>query len=178
VGFTPSKPVKLRGTGQPEQISELQDISIDMMSRTTLVYSSIAHETRNTETQIGLLSVESRNSKELLPSEVLHKVSVRNLLNLTNSVGLAEIGRFGKNSENVENTNEILGMLISSINLRGNVDYVIIEVDQARRRLWKRLGFKDIQIPENLKRSDFYQSGTDFLMYIPTKELAQRFDAY
>lgn len=63
-------------------MQRLKELSLDFMNRSTIIYSDTISTLQKVSTEVGLLSVESQSSKEALPSEVLHGISIRELVNL------------------------------------------------------------------------------------------------
>lgn len=157
-----------------ENMSKLMEITMDFMDRTTVAYKDTISEDQRRSTEMGILTVESRSVKESLPAEILHDINIREYMKVPENTGLAELGRFGKNEEYVDNSTDMIKMMVSSISARPNIKYVVIEVDQVRRRLWKPLGFEDIPMPEHLKKGEYYKSGTDFLMFVPVDVLVSK----
>jgi hypothetical protein len=152
-------------------MSRLEKISIDVLSRSTLLYSDQLIDSQRRSTEVGLVAVESRGISEVLPSETLHQMSIRELMSISDETGVIELGRFGKDENVNTDTTELIKLMVSSIATRPQIKYVVIQVDQVRQRLWKRLGFTEVNLPEHLKNEAYYKSGTDYLMAVPVSVL-------
>lgn len=114
----------------------------------------------------GVVSVVSSSADELLPMEILHGIELpRYISENGSSLQIAEIGRM---SSTISSEESLKLVKLAAVNLsRGwyenlhKVTKIYIEVDEVRRRLFKKYGFKDFYTNENL---GYYKSGTDYVL--------------
>lgn len=161
------------------QLRELEDISESMLHRSTFVQNFTVNLAEGTQKPIkhklnsGLIIVESKNINERLPVEVLHEFDVREFIPNSKSVGIVEVGRLGKKAA-PDIVTDIFRLAITSIVSRPEIRYVVLEVDQPRRRMWERLGFLPVEIPPEKQKNEFYKSGSDLIMYADVSTLLNK----
>lgn len=118
---------------------------------------------KNLDINAGFILVSSNRPEELLPLEILNNIKISRPLSPLSGkpAGIAEIGRL--TSDTADQALEFAQL--ASMSLRSsdnNIQYVVIEVDIVRKRLFQRYGFKELET--DLPTNEYYPSGTNYLM--------------
>lgn len=150
---------------QSSQAALLEEISQQTIERSTLI-ERLAEDMRS-----GLILVNSLSSSSRLPSEILHKIDIRTLAGLPQDTGITEVGRYGKSKSDRDEGDELFKTAIALIAANPKNQYVVVELDAARRRLWRRMGFVDLDTSQMIQKGKFYRSGTDFLMIAKVNDI-------
>lgn len=119
----------------------------------------------------GAISVKSSNPNELLPMELLHNIKIpRPFYDNGRYSGIAEVGRFSAVNSPEESLN-LVKMAALELTRGGeslhSISKIYIEVDQVRKRLFKKFGFKEFK---ELSGTEYYTSGTDYIMVADMKD--------
>ncbi|MFZ4715877.1 MAG: hypothetical protein ACOYL6_19295 [Bacteriovoracaceae bacterium] len=103
----------------------------------------------------GMIIVKSENLNEKLPMELLHNINLPR-----ENGGIAEIGRMGSSFKDI--TLEFAKLAAIELKRSGKIKYIYVEADRARKILFERFGFKELEMP--LKKESLYESGTDYIL--------------
>lgn len=123
----------------------------------------------------GAISVRSNSPEDLLPMEILHNIKIpRPFYDSGNYAGIAEVGRFSV-VNSLEESLRLVKMAAFELT-RGhkrvhNISKIYIEVDRVRKRLFQKYGFKEHM---NIGQSNYYQSGTDFIMVVDIQDFLRK----
>ncbi len=159
------------------QVQRLNAISLAMKSRSASILSWSGSKSEGVgDFYSGILVVESNDGSEKLPLEVLHGLNIRSTLNISDSVGIVEVGRHIRNRDagRLSDLNYLFQLTMAAISSRSKVQYAVLEADEQRRRLWEKMGFKSLPIVDS-ERASFYPSKTDFILYAEVQTLLDYF---
>lgn len=115
-----------------------------------------------------LISVVSHSEKELLPVEALmDKIAPGFRIERPAKGSVVELGRFAVDSKGGQDALTLMKMSASMMSSSHNdVAKIVIQVDEAHRRLFKPLGFKTLKSFEGIQ-------GREYILEIDPKDLFQ-----